>query len=460
MGAPLSGGSLPQQSAGAYGSALNATQAGMGFNPGPAQAGFYGAAASPATAYGSQAFMASPFAAQAGQAQGGGYTPYMGGGAPGAVQGYQATGYTGAQQGPADRVVAGQLGNTDLAPYMNPYTSQVVNQTQADMERARQIEMMRSGDARTAAGAFGGSRHGVADAETNRAFYDRLGATTGQLRAAGFENAQGAALSDIGNRLNASLANQGANLQVAGANQNATNRAREFSAGAENAAGEFGGRVGMFNAGLANEADARRMAAANRAREFGAASQVDASRLNAQLGTNVSLANAADRSGASRFNAAAMGTASEANAGRATDTSRFNAGLFGDLSRFNAGQASDTSRFNAGQANDYNAQMRDALFRGGAQMGSLSNLGFGMANEITDRQNAVGSQEQAMQQQLLNDALQQFRQYTGQGDLSLAQLIAAIGAVPAPVQQESTSTPGLADIASSMASIAGGIPGV
>ena len=65
---------------------------------------------------------------------------------------------------------AGQIASTDLGQYTNPFESQVVQNTLGDIERQRQMSLNQTGAKATAAGAFGGSRQGVMEAETNRAF--------------------------------------------------------------------------------------------------------------------------------------------------------------------------------------------------------------------------------------------------------------------------------------------------
>ena len=55
-----------------------------------------------------------------------------------------------------------------MSQYMNPYEDQVVGQTMSDLERARQIQQNQADYAMGRAGAFGGSRHGIAQAEDNR----------------------------------------------------------------------------------------------------------------------------------------------------------------------------------------------------------------------------------------------------------------------------------------------------
>lgn len=77
----------------------------------------------------------------------------------------------------------------NMAQFQNPYTSQVVNQTIKDMDRARQMTANQiSGDA-ARAGAFGGSREALMRAENNRNFADRTAAAVGQLRQQGFNTA-------------------------------------------------------------------------------------------------------------------------------------------------------------------------------------------------------------------------------------------------------------------------------
>ena len=122
--------------------------------------------------------------------------------------------------------------------------------------------------AATRAGAYGGSRHGVMDSETNRGFIDQVGALTSGLRHAGFNTALGAAQFDIGNRmgadqfnaqqgLSAALANQSAAMQ-AGLQSNADRMAADiYNAGSRTAADQFNVNSGLqganFRLGAANQ---------------------------------------------------------------------------------------------------------------------------------------------------------------------------------------------------------------
>lgn len=96
------------------------------------------------------------------------------------------------EQAQAPMISAGDItANTDA--FMNPFTSQVIDTTLADLGRANQMALNQVGDRAVGAGSYGGSRQGVAEAETNRAFLDQAARTAAQLRATGFGQAQSAA---------------------------------------------------------------------------------------------------------------------------------------------------------------------------------------------------------------------------------------------------------------------------
>ena len=132
--------------------------------------------------------------------------PPAGGGKGGGNVFQQAAGALGQAGQAAGRATGNPLAGMNLQPYMNPYTSNVINRTMGDMDRARQMTMNQTGAQATAAGAFGGSRHGVAEALTNQGFARETGNMAAGLRQNAFQNAQGAAQFDI----NTGLAGAGA----------------------------------------------------------------------------------------------------------------------------------------------------------------------------------------------------------------------------------------------------------
>ena len=110
----------------------------------------------------------------------------------------------------------GTLQGADIAAYQNPYTDQVVNTGLNDIERSRQMAINDTGAAATAAGAFGGSRHGVAESLTNDNFARQATQFAGQQRQAGFNNAQQGAMFDINSRMGANQQRMQAAGQLAG----------------------------------------------------------------------------------------------------------------------------------------------------------------------------------------------------------------------------------------------------
>lgn len=106
-----------------------------------------------------------------------------------------------------------QLAGASLQAYQNPYTRNVIDNSMADLNRARQMAVNDTGASATAAGAFGGSRHGVAEALTNTGFANQAASMASGLRQAGFQNAQQAREFDI----NTGLANQGLRLSASSA---------------------------------------------------------------------------------------------------------------------------------------------------------------------------------------------------------------------------------------------------
>jgi len=60
----------------------------------------------------------------------------------------------------------------NIQSFQNPYNTQVIDQSLSDLDRARQIRLQSDQDRAIGAGAFGGSRSALLEAETNRNFAD------------------------------------------------------------------------------------------------------------------------------------------------------------------------------------------------------------------------------------------------------------------------------------------------
>jgi len=113
----------------------------------------------------------------------------------------------------------GTIAGSDIAQYQNPYTQQVIDATQADILRGAQQGINALDYQAGRAGAFGGSRHGVALGELGTGVAQQLAQTSAAQRQAGFQSAQQMAQSDIQNRLSQANLGLGAAQQLAGLGQ-------------------------------------------------------------------------------------------------------------------------------------------------------------------------------------------------------------------------------------------------
>jgi hypothetical protein len=114
--------------------------------------------------------------------------------------------------------LAAQSGAQNMQQYMNPFQQDVVDVALGDIERSRQMQQMQGSAQAQRAGAFGGSRQGVAQALTNEAALREAGRTAAGLRAQGFETAAGLGMQDAARQLQAQSANQGVDMSLEQAN--------------------------------------------------------------------------------------------------------------------------------------------------------------------------------------------------------------------------------------------------
>ena len=116
----------------------------------------------------------------------------------------------------APTMSAGQVTGT-AQQFMNPYQQNVVDTTMSELQRQNQMALNQVGQSAVGAGAFGGSRHGVAQGETNRGFADVAARTAAQLNQGGYN----ASMDNAMTVERANLGSQDANLnrQLQASNQ-------------------------------------------------------------------------------------------------------------------------------------------------------------------------------------------------------------------------------------------------
>ena len=117
---------------------------------------------------------------------------------------------------------AGSIADANMSNYMSPYTDAVIEAGLRDLGGAQEIALNQQGAQATAANAFGGSRQGIAEAETRKAYGQQAADLISRERARAFDQAQRAAQFDITGRrqtaaAQAALEQDAARLRAQGA---------------------------------------------------------------------------------------------------------------------------------------------------------------------------------------------------------------------------------------------------
>ena len=243
--------------------------------------GGFGGALRPSRGFNvNQAAAGSLDAAQQATRAGLGYRP-----AEISAQSYDPRGYNAAGYDPstynASTYDAAQVAGRDLNPYLNPYTTNVIDASMRDLGNAQAASLNQQGAQASAAGAFGGSRHGIADSATRLGYSQQAGDMANKMNLANYNNAMGLAQSDVSALNQAGQFNAGALNQAGQFNAGARNTAGAFNAGASNQANQF--NAGNLTAANKYAADQRASAQSqNVANQFNA----NSARMNAanQLG--------------------------------------------------------------------------------------------------------------------------------------------------------------------------------
>jgi len=157
----------------------------------------------------------------------------------------------------SSQVQAGQLSGTNYDPYMNPYTDAVIKSAEGDILRGGEKALTGLGSQASSAGAFGGSRHGIAMGEMGRNITEQMAKSATGLRQANFQQAQQAAQQDIASRMQAGLANQQASQFDIGnvrQQQLANQQASQFDIGNRLKAGQLNQQASQFDIGNVRQA--------------------------------------------------------------------------------------------------------------------------------------------------------------------------------------------------------------
>jgi hypothetical protein len=316
-------------------------------------------------------------------------------------------------------IQAGSFLNQNIQQYMNPFTQAVTDQSLRDLERSRQLQQQQNAAQATARNAFGGSRQGVVEAETNRAFDENAARLVAQQNAAAFQAAQQASEADLARAMQAQQLNQAQDaattqqsLQLAGqfglANQDAALRAALANQGVDtqfgltNAQMEQQARLANQSTGLtasqANQDAMLRAALSNQGMDF------NVGQLNTQNQQQTNLANQAAQNQIMQANAQNFLQANLANQGAGLQANQQRIGAAGQMANI-AGQgqqmgfagAQNLANIGAVQQ-QFSQQQLDAIRNLPLEQQQIINQalglnvggGSGMQQQSTSRQGLLG----------------------------------------------------------------------
>lgn len=154
------------------------------------------------------------------------------------------------------QIAAGQLGPqlsmadpSAVSQFMSPYMQQVVDVEKQAAQRDYQLAQQQRAAQAVGAGAFGGSRQAVMEAEAQRGLMSQLQGIQARGTQSAFEQAQQALEAQRGAEMQAGTTNIQAALQAAQSNQQAMMEAQRQS----EASRQFGASTGLQASGLLGE---------------------------------------------------------------------------------------------------------------------------------------------------------------------------------------------------------------
>lgn len=189
------------------------------------------------------------------------------------------------QMGPAQTVSSQNFTDPTMASqYMNPYTQNVVDVQQREAQRAADIATTGRNAQAVGAGAFGGSRQAIMDAEAARNLATQKGDIQAQGLNAAYGQAQQAFQQDQARQLQAQQANQQAGLTVGQQNLGANLQTQGLGA-------QYGQQAQLANQQNRQQANLQNLSAGLQTQGLAAQTGLQAQQANQQTGLQALLAN-------------------------------------------------------------------------------------------------------------------------------------------------------------------------
>jgi hypothetical protein len=319
------------------------------------------------------------------------------------------------QMGPAERVRTQSFARPGAAEsFMSPYMQNVVDIQQREAQRQADIAGTARAQKYARAGAFGGARQAIENAEAAR----NLAMQKGDIQATGlqqaYQQAQQQFNAEQAARLQAQQANQAAGLQVGGQNLQA-------ALGVQQLGTQTGLQTALANLSSQQQANVQNQAAALQTQGLNAQQALQAALANQQAGLTVGQQNLAAQLGTQQLGAQQGLQAQLANqqalmqAQQQAEQSRQfgygnlmqQAGLGAQYGQAAAQLGEQSRQYGAGLG----LQGLQAAMGAAGQLGQLGQNQFGQNLAINQLQNQYGQQQQQQMQNILGAQYQDFLNY-------------------------------------------------
>lgn len=290
----------------------------------------------------------------------------------------------------------------NIDAYMSPYIQSALNPTLREMSTQNDALQNQINAQAAAGGAFGGSRHGIVNAEQNRNYGQAVGDTTAKAYQDAYEKARLSIFQDIGNTLQADTSNQ----------------AMQQRTGEQNLA-----------AGVSND-------------QFNAGNTLKALLANQDVGLRAGIANqgAGVTTGIANMDAALKAALANQSTGLSAQTTNLDAALRAAIANQGADLSAQTSNQSAGlQGASLNLNAAKAL----------EDMGY--RNQQMQLQNArdlytMGAGEQALGQKSLDTAYADFNRQNDYGFDQLTKFTNLLKSAPSDLSKTTTEDAADGDI--------------
>lgn len=298
------------------------------------------------------------------------------------------------QMGPAQQVRTQSFAQPGAAEaYMSPYMQNVVDIQKREAQRQAGIASTQRGAQFAKAGAFGGGRQAIENAEAQR----NLATQMGDIQATGLQNAyqqsQQQFAADQARALQASLANQQAGLTVGGQNLQSLQATQQLGT-------QTGLQTSLANLNAAQQAGVQNMAAYLQTQGMNSQQALQAALANQQAGLTVGQQNLQSLQGTQQLGAQTSMQAQLAN----------------QQAMQNAAQLREQSaQYGAG----FGLQGLQTAMQGAGQLGQLGQNIYGQTTGNINLQSQLGGQQQQQVQNVLSN---QYQDYLQQENMPYRQL--------------------------------------